>query len=68
MVQDKQKAAFLEDPAQRCPYCGSFEIGVTEWECETAAFLEDVCCNSCGARWTEIYQLIDIYDIPFDDY
>lgn len=45
-------------PPQRCPYCGSDEIGGGYVRIEDGQALQDCGCSVCDAEWEVAYQYV----------
>ena len=54
----KQKKAYLKRPT-RCPDCGCEDISAGQVDIDGGYASQEVSCV-CGARWIDIYKLIDV--------
>lgn len=59
-ITREQKKNYIADP-WICPFCGSQNI-----EADMAPVVElnqtsqKICCDDCGAAWTDIYTMTDV--------
>ena len=65
-LSEKQKADYVKGHGSECPYCGSSEINLFDFENDgkyfkSEKFFNDMVCEDCGRRWTEEYILNNIF-------
>jgi transposase-like protein len=55
----EQKAAYLKH-SERCPFCGSWNIGGGMVDINIDGAQQHVICHACNKLWTDIYSLVDV--------
>lgn len=58
-LTEEQEKNYLENPTN-CPQCGSGVISADDFEPLEPS--RHVACNSCGASWNEVFQLVSVQD------
>lgn len=43
-----------------CPWCGSTDLDASHLESDISSTWQNNTCNSCGAKWQDIYKLVSI--------
>jgi hypothetical protein len=61
-LTQKQANEYLRNGGIKCPYCGSEDIQTTDRDMQAGSVFLEMICDSCNHRWTEGYQLVEIYD------
>jgi len=44
-----------------CPYCKSSKLLIERPRGEDDEIVREISCQSCGAGWSEVYELVDIF-------
>lgn len=52
--------------SDQCPVCGSYDIEGDHFDVAGNVAFQKVCCNECGARWSDSYRLESryVFDVP----
>lgn len=56
-----EKSEYLKS-SHHCPYCGSDTIHANETYYSNDGAQQRVDCETCGARWWDIYKLVDVQE------
>lgn len=57
------KRKYVERAYGKCPYCQSEDITGCSVEIDGNGAWQEVCCDSCGRRWGDLYRLVGIEEI-----
>ena len=60
MLTEEQIKKYIEGGGVSCPHCGSQDIEGGFVEIVSGEAWQDVTCNHCGKKWTDIYKLKSI--------
>lgn len=68
MVQltKEQIREYIDHGGNKCPFCGTWDMSVSEGFFEGGNAWQDVVCNSCGAIWVDVYSLVTIEEKTFE--
>ena len=59
-IPDDKKKEYIESP-YHCPFCNSDELDTQGFELLDGGYAnQDVACNECKKRWTDIYKIVDV--------
>ena len=56
-ITDAQRAAYIADRGQHCPYCGDFRTEGDSMDFDGQHAYQDITCTECGESWRDVYTL-----------
>lgn len=60
----KFKKEYIVSNGVFCPYCRSYDIeGQIGFEMSDTGITQNVECNNCHKKWTDIYRLVDVEEM-----
>jgi len=62
-LTEEQKRAYMQDAANLCPFCKSWDIEGSPVEVDGRYVWQEAACNECEERWRDVYKLAFVEDI-----
>jgi hypothetical protein len=62
-LTEEQKIAYMQDAANLCPFCKSWDIEGGPVEIDGRYAWQETTCNECQERWRDVYKLAFVEDI-----
>jgi len=60
----QQQRAFVDSGGSVCPRCESYKLTEeTSWRDDDFTFMSIESCDSCGLKWTNVFDLVAIHNI-----
>lgn len=69
IVSAEKKQQYIDCDGVSCPFCGSADIeaGGPKVSDYSEEVFEKTTCNSCGKKWKDIYQIVNIVEQDEDE-
>jgi DNA-directed RNA polymerase subunit M/transcription elongation factor TFIIS len=67
---NQKKEKYLKEGGTHCPYCGSENISAgysPHDHFDEEGMWQFVTCQDCGKEWKDIYQLVDIEEVKWQE-
>jgi len=69
-LTEEQKRAYLEHWGCHCPFCGSQDLTVGDIDPDSlgdGGYRQFMHCDSCGKKWQDCYELVDVQEVDEDE-